>query len=67
MDAINNMEFDYVASGHYAHVIHPVSDQINKPSVLELSKDKVIKWEHIFWSFAFFVSFALLSVFWVLS
>jgi tRNA-specific 2-thiouridylase len=43
MDAINNMEFDYVASGHYAHVIHPVSDQINKPSVLELSKDKVIK------------------------
>lgn len=41
MDAINNMEFDYVASGHYAHVIHPVSDQINKPSVLELSKDKL--------------------------
>lgn len=67
MDAINNMEFDYVASGHYAHVIHPVSDQINKPSVLELSKDKVIKWEHIFWSSAFFASFALLSVFWVLS
>lgn len=41
MDVINNMEFDYVASGHYAHVIHPVSDQINKPSVLELSKDKL--------------------------
>ena len=63
MDAINNMEFDYVASGHYAHVIHPVLDQIDKPSVLELSKDMVSEWEHIYWSFAFFVSFALQSVF----
>ncbi|KAJ6315552.1 hypothetical protein OIU78_018931 [Salix suchowensis] len=27
--------------GHYAHVIHPVLDQINKPSVLELSKDMI--------------------------
>lgn len=41
MDAINNMEFDYVASGHYATVIHSFSDQINQPSVLELSKDMV--------------------------
>ncbi|KAG8653077.1 hypothetical protein MANES_06G165000v8 [Manihot esculenta] len=41
MDAINSMEFDYVASGHYANVIHPSADQINKPSVLELSKDMV--------------------------
>ncbi|KAJ9164361.1 hypothetical protein P3X46_023944 [Hevea brasiliensis] len=41
MDAINSMEFDFVASGHYANVIHPSADQINKPSVLELSKDMV--------------------------
>ncbi|XP_002513510.2 tRNA-specific 2-thiouridylase MnmA [Ricinus communis] len=41
MDAINNMEFDYVASGHYAKVIHPSADEINQPSVLELSKDMV--------------------------
>ncbi|KDP22087.1 hypothetical protein JCGZ_25918 [Jatropha curcas] len=41
MDAINSMEFDYVASGHYANVIHPSTDKINKSSVLELSKDMV--------------------------
>ncbi|XP_065866934.1 uncharacterized protein [Euphorbia lathyris] len=41
MDAINNMEFDYVASGHYANVIHPSPSQINEPSSLELSKDAV--------------------------
>lgn len=41
MDAISNMEFDYVASGHYANVIHPSADQMEKPSVLELSKDMV--------------------------
>ncbi|XP_022985745.1 uncharacterized protein LOC111483706 [Cucurbita maxima] len=41
MDAISNMEFDYVASGHYANVIHPSADQMDKPSVLELSKDMV--------------------------
>ncbi|KAH7560578.1 hypothetical protein JRO89_XS10G0048000 [Xanthoceras sorbifolium] len=41
MDAISNMEFDYVASGHYANVIHPSADQTDNPSVLELSKDMV--------------------------
>ncbi|KAG6570391.1 hypothetical protein SDJN03_29306, partial [Cucurbita argyrosperma subsp. sororia] len=41
MDAISNMEFNYVASGHYANVIHPSADQMEKPSVLELSKDMV--------------------------
>ncbi|KAJ4724267.1 tRNA-specific 2-thiouridylase [Melia azedarach] len=41
MDAISSMEFDYVASGHYANVVHPSADQIDKPSVLELSKDMV--------------------------
>ena len=40
MDAISSMDFDYVASGHYANVIHPFADQI-KPSVLELSQDMV--------------------------
>ncbi|GAB2226792.1 hypothetical protein Droror1_Dr00008583 [Drosera rotundifolia] len=33
------MDFDYVASGHYAKVNHPPSDDIERPSVLELSKD----------------------------
>lgn len=41
MDAISNMEFDYVALGHYANVIHPSADQMDKPSVVELSKDMV--------------------------
>ncbi|WCJ36897.1 tRNA-specific 2-thiouridylase MnmA [Euphorbia peplus] len=40
MDAINDMEFDFVASGHYANVIHP-SPATNEPSILELSKDAV--------------------------
>ncbi|KAL9253969.1 tRNA-specific 2-thiouridylase MnmA-like protein [Drosera capensis] len=39
MDAITSMDFDYVASGHYAKVNHPPSDDMEKPSVLELSKD----------------------------
>ncbi|KAM7272425.1 hypothetical protein ACFE04_027088 [Oxalis oulophora] len=38
MDAISNMEFDYIASGHYANVVHPGA---NEPSILELSKDMV--------------------------
>lgn len=42
MDAISSMEFDYVASGHYAKVVHSSADQEYKPSVLELSKDKVL-------------------------
>ncbi|KAK2641117.1 hypothetical protein Ddye_022880 [Dipteronia dyeriana] len=42
MDAISSMEFDYIASGHYANVVHPnAADQMDKPSVLELSKDMV--------------------------
>ncbi|KAL6341021.1 hypothetical protein AAG906_032134 [Vitis piasezkii] len=41
MDAISSMEFDYVASGHYANVVHSFTDQMDKPSVLELSKDMV--------------------------
>ncbi|KAK9273011.1 hypothetical protein L1049_017818 [Liquidambar formosana] len=41
MDAISSMKFDYVASGHYANVIHSFTDQADKPSVLELSKDMV--------------------------
>lgn len=35
------MEYDYVASGHYAKVVHAYTDQRDKPSVLELSKDMV--------------------------
>ncbi|KAH7864943.1 hypothetical protein Vadar_000200 [Vaccinium darrowii] len=41
MDAISGMAFDYVASGHYANIIQPPADQLNKPSVLELSNDMV--------------------------
>ncbi|CAM8916687.1 unnamed protein product [Rhodiola kirilowii] len=41
MDAISSMKFDYVASGHYAKVVHPSIDQKEKPSVLELSMDMV--------------------------
>ncbi|XP_059665259.1 uncharacterized protein LOC132311376 [Cornus florida] len=41
MNSISEMEFDYVASGHYANVIHSCTDKIGRPSVLELSKDMV--------------------------
>ncbi|XAR57624.1 tRNA sulfurtransferase [Bertholletia excelsa] len=41
MDAISGMEFDYVASGHYANIVHSFSERTNKPSVLELSRDMV--------------------------
>ncbi|KAF5471210.1 hypothetical protein F2P56_011663 [Juglans regia] len=41
MDAISSMQFDYVASGHYANIVHSSTDQIDRPSVLELSKDMV--------------------------
>ncbi|CAK9146704.1 unnamed protein product [Ilex paraguariensis] len=41
MDAISNLEFDFVASGHYAKVVHTFSDQTDGPSVLELSRDMV--------------------------
>ncbi|KAL5981985.1 hypothetical protein ACLOJK_016052 [Asimina triloba] len=39
MDAISSMEFDYVASGHYARVVHLY--QPDGSSVLELSNDMV--------------------------
>ncbi|KAK7404520.1 hypothetical protein VNO78_05468 [Psophocarpus tetragonolobus] len=41
LDAIGDMGFDYVASGHYANVIHSCDDQMDEPSVLELSQDMV--------------------------
>ncbi|KAL6660201.1 hypothetical protein ACP70R_002323 [Stipagrostis hirtigluma subsp. patula] len=41
LEAIGNMGFDYIASGHYAHVTHPSSENAEEPSVLQLSKDKV--------------------------
>lgn len=41
MDTISNMDFDFVASGHYAKVVHTVTDENNKLSFLELSKDMV--------------------------
>ncbi|CAH1434751.1 unnamed protein product, partial [Lactuca virosa] len=41
MDAISNMDFEFVASGHYAKVIHPLTDESNELSFLQLSKDMV--------------------------
>ncbi|XP_010519263.1 PREDICTED: uncharacterized protein LOC104798769 [Tarenaya hassleriana] len=41
MDAISGMEYDFVATGHYAKVIHPRAGQIDALSVLELSRDMV--------------------------
>jgi len=42
MDAISDMEYDYVGSGHYAKVVHPPADQNDASSVLELSQDMVL-------------------------
>ncbi|CAL9082590.1 unnamed protein product [Musa acuminata var. zebrina] len=39
LEAIASMEFDYVASGHYAHVVHSSSE--DGPSILKLSKDLI--------------------------
>ncbi|XP_024025260.1 uncharacterized protein LOC21398389 [Morus notabilis] len=41
MDAISSMEFDYVASGHYANVVHSFTNERGDASVLELSQDMV--------------------------
>uniref|UniRef100_A0A0E0K9F7 tRNA-5-taurinomethyluridine 2-sulfurtransferase n=1 Tax=Oryza punctata TaxID=4537 RepID=A0A0E0K9F7_ORYPU len=41
LEAIEDLGFDYIASGHYAHVVHPSPDDVEGPSVLQLSKDKV--------------------------
>ena len=41
LDAISGMNFDFVASGHYAKVVHKSADQTDEFSVLELSKDMV--------------------------
>lgn len=45
MDAISGMAFDYIASGHYAMVVHPKSDKRDEPSALRLSKD-MVEWQH---------------------
>ncbi|GLJ21859.1 hypothetical protein SUGI_0408730 [Cryptomeria japonica] len=41
MDFINKMDFDYVASGHYAHVEHQIGDSDTLMSILHLSADKI--------------------------
>ncbi|KAJ6812871.1 uncharacterized protein M6B38_146045 [Iris pallida] len=41
LEAVESMKFDYIASGHYARVIHPSFSEKNGPSVLALSKDVV--------------------------
>ncbi|RLN40302.1 tRNA-specific 2-thiouridylase MnmA [Panicum miliaceum] len=41
LEAIENLGFDYIASGHYAHVVHPSIENDDAPSLLQLSKDKI--------------------------
>ncbi|CAI9768627.1 unnamed protein product [Fraxinus pennsylvanica] len=41
MDALGGIKFDFVASGHYARVVHGDGDQKDELSILELSKDTV--------------------------
>lgn len=41
MEAISGMKFDFVASGHYAKIVHASTAQLDEPSILELSKDMV--------------------------
>ncbi|KZV34001.1 mitochondrial tRNA-specific 2-thiouridylase 1-like [Dorcoceras hygrometricum] len=41
VDAIVGRRFDFVASGHYAKVVHPDIGSKDEPSTLELSKDMV--------------------------
>ncbi|KAI3461097.1 hypothetical protein Pfo_017760 [Paulownia fortunei] len=41
VDAVGSMKFDFIASGHYAKVVHPDSGNKDEPSTLELSKDMV--------------------------
>lgn len=48
MDAVGGRKFDFVASGHYAKVVHPDSGGKDEPSTLELSKDMVHKQHHLF-------------------
>lgn len=65
MDAISSMEFDYVASGHYANIVHSSVEQMDNPSVLELSKDMVPSWDahHLFLFFPVLFGFiAVLSI-----
>jgi tRNA-5-taurinomethyluridine 2-sulfurtransferase len=42
LEAIENLGFDCIASGHYAHVTHQSSENAEEPSVLQLSKDRVL-------------------------
>lgn len=45
MDAISDMNFDYIASGHYAKVVHSFgkNDTDDGVSALELSQDTVMR------------------------
>lgn len=41
VDAVRGMDFNFIASGHYAMVVHPNSGNKDEPSTLRLSKDMV--------------------------
>lgn len=63
MDSINSMKFDYVASGHYANVVHPPASQTDKDSVLELSQDMVPVYDTPLTTYIFiFLSFWIINI-----
>jgi tRNA-specific 2-thiouridylase len=41
LEAVQKMEFDYIASGHYAHVVHSSPENPCGLSMLKLSRDMV--------------------------
>ncbi|XP_078177776.1 tRNA (5-methylaminomethyl-2-thiouridylate)-methyltransferase isoform X1 [Carex rostrata] len=41
LEAVKKMEFDYIASGHYAHVVHSSPENPSGLSILKLSRDMV--------------------------
>jgi tRNA-5-taurinomethyluridine 2-sulfurtransferase len=43
LQAVEKMEFDYIASGHYAHVVHSSPENPHGLSMLKLSQDMVLK------------------------
>jgi len=51
LEAVESMKFDFIASGHFAHVTHPSFDRDKMPSILSLSKDMVPSLLHLLFIF----------------
>lgn len=41
LQAVQKMDFDYIASGHYAHAVHSSPENPSGLSMLKLSRDMV--------------------------